>query len=354
MRYVNIMKKNIGLILSILLAALLLSACSFGNQFDDTVVENTTGTETPASEVAAEEEVTEEDTPTPEAPAIVTVDEAKAACGEAGIKSYVATTGDFECNVIVVESDPAPIPTVPAPAEEPEVEDPAPAEDLEIEPSGNDDNVSGEACSITRVDLDAMLVEARQEASNNVEAVGLMVASLDVYFESLGLGNGECAWHEEGEPVPDKVVLWTNFHHSSDEAEVETYAVDGDYGVFLSTGAFDVPKPNSGGRYLFVIGDIADSDVAENPTGCMTATQFASLRRDADAFDTFFEDEGYAYGEQVKAGGKLDEGVFHGLLDEENSDGEVPLGPNYWFLPSGGMADQAGRWVPTCVGVEAN
>jgi hypothetical protein len=195
-----------------------------------------------------------------------------------------------------------------------------------------------------------MKSDALKNANDNIEAVGLLVAALDARWEDLS-SNSACGfWHEEGATVPDDVVLWTNFHHQSDNAEVEAYLVDGDYGIFTSTDDFNVPAPNSGGRYLILSGEANVTD----PEGCLLQAQLNSIVNASDsgvAFDRFYEDTGYAWGKALKKGDSVDAGLFHGHL---TSDGDVDLGTNLWFLESSRTTDQGGRWMPVCQGVSAN
>lgn len=213
----------------------------------------------------------------------------------------------------------------------------------------------GDTCTITREMVDQIKATALREAGNSISAVDLAVDDLDTYFESLGLSPGECAWDNEGAVIPDGVVAWTNWHSQQHLVAVTSILADGGYGVWETEAEVTVPRPNSGGRYLHLIGATADNqEAAPYSDACMDATTFSSLRRDGDAFDDWFEKTGWSFGEEAKAGDTLGVGVFHGDLDETQSEGEVPLGTNFWFLSDGGRADKAGRFVPTCDGVTAN
>lgn len=216
-------------------------------------------------------------------------------------------------------------------------------------PAANPAPTTSGKCEITSAKLEELKAAAVKSAADNLEAVGLMIASLDKYFESLGLQGTQCAWHEEGSKIPSGVVLWTNFHGSSNQAKVAAYMVDGDYGVFTSSGEFNVPIPNSGGRYLFVAGA---APVAVNPTGCVTQDQFDGILNAQDpgvAYDKFFEKTGYQYGKPIEKGGQVTPGLFHGFLAD--STGQDNLGTNLWWINVSTYAKDGGRWMPICSGV---
>jgi hypothetical protein len=214
-------------------------------------------------------------------------------------------------------------------------------------------------------------VEWLQGAINGTVGVSELVAVVDRdYMESDG-----AQWSEPGFTVPEGTVFWTDLFSNALPEGVRVVRTQGGWGVYVTSVAYIVPKPNGGGRFTRIcegIGDIikvsSSTSVAPSspvasaspapaankpqPTcvGESDVTAFAAAADPVASFDSFYEKTGYQYGKALVANDKIPVGLFLGTFQME----KIPAGVTdlskgtLWRVSQEAIAPKGGRWMPIC------
>jgi len=203
-----------------------------------------------------------------------------------------------------------------------------------------------------------------QQWVNEVLAAGGDVSAVLGQLDRDYSMNDSATWSQPGYTVPANTIVWTDWlPENGIPSQVRAIRVQGTWGAWYAVSAFNVPAPNGGGRFTQLcngveVGASASSDPYQTGNGsvpavelCLTTEQAAAIAGSSDqvtAYNIFFEDAGFAFGETLTSGQNIPQGSFFLGSQPEPSNNATQMGGPTWTIQANAKAPEGGRFMRFC------